>query len=92
MATIGAVTMTSDRSYTQLSESTAAAAAAGPYLGCNGTSSGSGGGGGLIPRDASMSTQVVVLSPATPTETTAEDKEGMEQFHYVGYSLTSGKS
>ena len=90
MATIGAVTMTSDRSYTQLSESTAAAAAAGPYLGCNGTSSG--GGGGLIPRDASMSTQVVVLSPATPTETTAEDKEGMEQFHYVGYSLTSGKS
>ena len=67
-ATIEA-TMTADRSYTQLSDE--APLAAESHLGCNGTcSGGSGKGGGPlpIPRDASMSTQVVVLSPATPSE------------------------
>ena len=65
-------TMTVDRSYTQLNDSHAAAAAAGStgsHLGCNGTCS-------AISRDTSMSTQVVVLSPATPTEKAAEDEEG----------------
>ena len=79
-ATIGA-TMTADRSYTQLNDSPVAAAsaitAAGSHLGCNGTCSG--GGGGPISRDTSMSTQVVVLSPATPTEAAAVDEEGKGQ-------------
>ena len=69
--TIGA-TMTADRSYTQLNDSPAAAAArstGGSHLGCNGTCS-------AISRDTSMSTQVVVLSPATPTEKAAKDEEG----------------
>ena len=80
-ATIGA-TMTADRSYTQLNDSPVAASAitaAGSHLGCNGTCSGGGGSGGPISRDTSMSTQVVVLSPATPTEAAAVDEEGKGQ-------------
>ena len=82
-----AATMTADRSYTQLSDVaplTAAAAAAESHLGCNGTCSG--GGGGALPRDASMSTQVMVLSPATPSESEtppATGGEGKRQIHYV---------
>ena len=71
----GGMTMTADRSYTQLNDSPAAAAGApgstGSHLGCNGTCS-------AISRDTSMSTQVVVLSPATPTEA-AVDEEGKGQ-------------
>ena len=78
--------MTADRSYTQLSDEaplTSAAAEAESHLGCNGTCSG---GGGALPRDASMSTQVVVLSPATPSESVtppATGGEGKGQIHDV---------
>ena len=78
-----ATTMTADSSYTQLNTAAAAAPGPGAHLGCNGTCSGGGkgggGGGGPIPRDTSMSTQVVVLSPATPTEAAAVDEEGKGQ-------------
>ena len=73
-----ATTMTADSSYTQLNTAAAAAPGPGAHLGCNGTCSGGGKGGGggggvAIPRDTSMSTQVVVLSPATPTAAEEED-------------------
>ena len=70
-----ATTMTADSSYTQLNTAAAAAPGPGAHLGCNGTCSG----GGPISRDTSMSTQVVVLSPATPTEAAAVDEEGKGQ-------------
>ena len=80
-----AATMTADRSYTQLSDVAPLTAAAESHLGCNGTCSG--GGGGALPRDASMSTQVVVLSPATPSSESeippATGGEGKGQIHYV---------
>ena len=81
-----AAAMTADRSYTQLSdEAPLTAAAAESHLGCNGTCSG-GIGGGALPRDASMSTQVVVLSPATPSSeeaTPATGGEGKGQIHGI---------
>ena len=78
-----AATMTADRSYTQLSGVAPLTAATESHLGCNGTCSG---GGSALPRDASMSTQVVVLSPATPSESEtppATGGEGKRQIHHL---------